>query len=571
MAFNEERRPPSNVEAEQHVLAAVVNDNERFHVLGGILKDEHFFDVVHRHLWRNIKQKVELNELANPITLRPYLEKLEPSGLSPAKYLAAIASMNDSDETIIAYAKEIRNLFYRRQCILISQSMMDEAYDGGPDKTAESIIASYDAMMGELRPSISERRDYEAFSESSYRAVQRANDAYKRAGAMVGLSTGYEKLDDAIGGLQAPDLIIIAGRPGMGKTALATNIAVNIAKTLNPTEGVVAFASLEMSAEQVSSRIIAEQAGLPGWKVRRGKLDQHEMEKLDATSREFRKLPLHIDETGTVTVSELRMRLRNIQKTRGLKLVVVDYLQLLSSSNARDTNRYAIVTQVSGALKGLAKELKVPVIALSQLSRQVESRDLKDRRPHMGDLRESGAIEQDADIIAMIYREEYYLKRLPKPPQGSQAEARRFEDERRAEGLAEIIIAKNRHGSESTIELGFDGNLTRFTNEVPDRAPAPAEMIKAANGHTFTPQEWLCIRMLRDSDFAESITLDRIGVVKGVPVQEWAKAVRSKAKIGDDKQFNRKLERVMASLMQKEIIDRHEDHIYLTTKGEALK
>ena len=339
------------MEAEQHVIAAVVNDNERFHVLAGILKDEHFFDVVHRHLWRTIKQKVELNDLANPITLRPYLEKLEPSGLSPAKYLAAIASMKDSDDTIIAYAKEIRNLFYRRQCILIAQSMIDEAFDGGTDKTAESIIASYDAMMGELRPSLAERRDYEAFSESAYRAVQRASEAYRDAGKLVGLSTGYDKLDDAIGGLLAPDLVIIAGRPGMGKTALAANIAVNMAKTLNPTEGVVAFASLEMSAEQVSSRIIAEQAGVSSWKVRRGKMDQAEMEKFDATSREFRKLPLHIDETGQISVSELRMRLRNIQKTRGLKLVVVDYLQLLASTNARDTNRYAIVTQVSGALR----------------------------------------------------------------------------------------------------------------------------------------------------------------------------------------------------------------------------
>ena len=248
----------------------------------------------------------------------------------------------------------------------------------------------------------------------------------------------------------------------------------------------------------------------------------------------------------------------------------MDYLQLLSSSNARDTNRYAIVTQVSGALKGLAKELKVPVIALSQLSRQVESRDLKDRRPHMGDLRESGAIEQDADIIAMIYREEYYLKRLPSPPQGSQAETRRYEQVRMSEGVAEIIIAKNRHGSESTVRLGFDGNLTRFTNEAPD--PVPTAEMKVINGQKFTQREHLALRIILDSEF-DTITLDRIGVVKAMPINEWAGLIKKRATIGDrtDAQFNRLLENTMGSLMQKGVIDRHEDHIYLTTKGEALK
>ena len=568
------RPAPSNPEAEQDVIAAVVRDNEVYRLVSEILKPEHFYDITHRRMWSAIVEMMDRDVVANATTLGPYLTRPEPSGLLPAVYLRGLSENEVPRQTVIDYAREIRNLHYRRECIIVAESMIDLAYDSGPTMTAEQLCSKFEAMMGELRPNTSERAGYEAFGTSAYRAMKTAERAFQRSqlneSYITGLSTGFARLDDAIGGLQSPDLIILAGRPGMGKTALATNVAVNVAKSLTPVQGVVTIASLEMSAEQVSNRIVCEQADVPGWLARRGALTTQQMEKIEDTRREIDRLPLLIDETGQISIAQLRMRLRRIKQERGLALVIVDYLQLLTLSE-REQNRYQVVTAVSGGLKALAKELQVPVIALSQLSRKVEERELPDRRPHMGDLRESGAIEQDADIIVMMYREEYYLRRVKVRP-GSEAEPKVNEKIRQCEGICECILVKNRHGPESTVQLGFDASLTRFLDEPVPRAEAPEEVRARAQNQGLSKNEQLALLTLRNEIqmSGDSMNIERVGAVNAVPVKAWQEAIGSKL-LGDGrtpKDAARLLERMLPNFHTLGLIGKTEKLVWLTLKGE---
>jgi replicative DNA helicase len=307
-----------------------------------------------------------------------------------------------------------------------------------------------------------------------------AANAYKRDGGLSGVATGFRDLDSKMGGLQPSDLIIVAGRPSMGKTALATNIAFHVARALargdhgdgRPAEGVVGFFSLEMSSEQLATRIIAEQAGISSEKIRRGRIDANEFDRIVEAAQELQTLPLFIDQTGGITVAQLAARARRLKRQHGLALLVVDYLQLLAGSSRRASEgRVQEVTEITTGLKALAKELAVPVIALSQLSRQVEQRE--DKRPQLSDLRESGSIEQDADVVMFVFREEYYVERR-QPREGSPEHLAWQDEMEQVQGLADVIIGKQRHGPTGTVRLQFRADITRFADlaqsaHLPDR------------------------------------------------------------------------------------------------------
>ena len=309
-----------------------------------------------------------------------------------------------------------------------------------------------------------------------------AAKAFERDGGLSGIATGMSDLDRMMGGLQSSDLVIVAGRPGMGKTALATNIAFNIAKayefrqkpdgsheTVNG--GIVGFFSLEMSAEQLATRIIAEQSQVASYKIRRGDITEHDFHRVAEAAREMQQIPFYIDQTGGISIAQLTARARRLKRQRGLDMLVVDYLQLLSGSKSREGNRVQELTEITTGLKALAKELAVPVVALSQLSRQVESRD--DKRPQLSDLRESGSIEQDADVVIFVFREEYYLKNK-QPREGTEEFLTWQTDMERVHGRAEVIIGKQRHGPTGTVELAFEGEFTRFSNLArEDHMPVP--------------------------------------------------------------------------------------------------
>jgi replicative DNA helicase len=573
------RQPPSNTEAEQLLIAAVVNDNDVLSAVGEIIHPDHFYEPLHRRLWNVIIEMAQTDKSVTPTMLKSYLGKAEKSGLVPSEYLAAIATTRVTRHEAIGYAKEIRSLYFRREFILLAEMMIQESYDAAPSVPAESIAAKYDAAMAELRPKVSVKPEHESFSDASFRAMMTAQDAYKRGSALVGMSTGFERLDDAIGGLMAPDLLVVAGRPGMGKTSLATNIAFNVAKAAKPDDGVTVVVSLEMSAEQIAHRITCEQSGVGAWQFRRGKVSDEDMAKYANTQHDIRHMPLKFIDQGGLSMPSLRARLKALQKEHGgLRLVVIDYLQLLTSGKApgRNDNRYQLVTEISGGLKAMAMELDVPIIALSQLSRKVEERLLDDRRPNMGDLRESGAIEQDADIIMMIYREEYYLRRAVKSRSGD-ALAKLQLRLHAVEGLAEVIIAKNRHGPEVTVEMGFDAAATRFLNDPPERQESftttggrepkvkglPVALTQAVS------------RLRTKLDLAgRAVTVDRVGVVTALPYRAWELDVRltylppGTTQKDGDKYLTKMLPTMMAEgLIERAEVD-GESYVWLTNKGQ---
>ncbi len=361
--------------------------------------------------------------------------------------------------------------------------MVNIAYDAPVDMAPSAQIEDAERRLFELAETGRYDGGFESFGDAVRTAIDMAAAAYQRDGHLSGVATGLRDLDARMGGLQPSDLIIIAGRPGMGKTSLATNIAFNIAESYVPAQqadgsfkaangGVIGFFSLEMSAEQLATRIISEQAEVPSSKIRRGDLTEADFEKLVACTQTLQKIPLYIDQTGGIAIAQLAARARRLKRQRGLDVIVIDYIQLMQGSSAKSSqNRVQEITEITTGLKALAKELSVPIIALSQLSRQVESRD--DKRPQLSDLRESGSIEQDADVVMFVYREEYYLKN--KEPKPGTIEYTQWEnDMNEARGKAEVIIAKQRHGPTGSVSLAFHGEFTRFSDlaeehHLPDR------------------------------------------------------------------------------------------------------
>ena len=413
------REAPHNLEAEQALLGAILVNNEAIDRVSTFLKPGHFYDALHARIYEAASKLILSGKRATPITLKTFFQADPPVGELPVpQYLGRLAANATTIINAEDYGRTIYDLAIRRQLIQIGETMVNTAFDSPIDAPPSIQIEGAEQELYELAETGKYGSGFEPFSSALTDAIDMAANAYRRDGGLSGLATGFTDLDHRMGGLQPSDLIIIAGRPAMGKTALATNIAYHVAKTYRPggdaenalDGAVVGFFSLEMSAEQLATRIISEQAYIPSERIRRGRIDADEFDRIVEVSQELQHLPLYIDQTGGISVAQLAARARRLKRQRGLGFIVVDYLQLLSGSSKRAAEgRVQEVSEITTGLKALAKELHVPVLALSQLSRQVEQRE--DKRPQLADLRESGSIEQDADVVLFVFREEYYLER----------------------------------------------------------------------------------------------------------------------------------------------------------------
>jgi replicative DNA helicase len=469
------RAPPHNIEAEQALLGAILVNNEAFYRVSDFLEPKHFLETIHRRIYELAGGLIRAGKLATPVTLKTFLPPdLDIGGLGVNQYLARLAAEATTIINAEDYGRTVYDLSVRRDLITIGEEMVNLAYEAPVDATPHSHIEEAERKLYELAETGRYDTGFQRFAQALTTAVDMAAHAYQRDGGLSGLATGLADLDSRMGGLQPSDLIILAGRPGMGKTALATNVAYNIAKawsgevradghmaTVNG--GIVGFFSLEMSAEQLATRIISEQTGIPSNKIRRGAIDESDFEKIKDVSIELQNLPFYVDETGGLSIGQLAARARRLKRQRGLDLLVIDYIQLLQGTSRRSSeNRVQEITEITTRLKALAKELNVPILALSQLSRQVEGRE--DKRPQLSDLRESGSIEQDADVVMFVFREEYYHQ-MRKPTEANREKfAEWMAEGERVAGKAEVIIGKQRHGPTGSVELQFDAAVTRFAS-----------------------------------------------------------------------------------------------------------
>ena len=468
------RAAPHNIEAEQALLGAILVNNEAFYRVSDFLEPVHFFEPIHQKIYELASSLIRAGKVASPVTLKTFLPPdLDVAGMTPSQYLARLAAEATTVINAEDYGRTIYDLAIRRTLIIIGEDVVNVAYDAPVDLPPREQIEDAERRLYELAETGRYDGGFQRFATALTTAVDMAARAYQRDGNLSGLATGIADLDRMLGGLQKSDLVILAGRPGMGKTALATNLAYNIARAwrgeVRPDGrmesvdgGIVGFFSCEMSAEQLATRIIAEQTEIPSYRIRRGEIDPSDFDKIAQMARDMEVLPLYIDETGGLSISQLTARARRLKRQKGLDLLVIDYIQLLSGSGKRAAEgRVQEVTEITTGLKALAKELQVPILALSQLSRQVESRD--DKRPQLSDLRESGSIEQDADVVMFVFREEYYLKN--KEPRIGTEEHFKWQAEMEAvHAKAEVIIGKQRHGPTGTVPLHFEANVTRFSD-----------------------------------------------------------------------------------------------------------
>jgi replicative DNA helicase len=468
------RAAPHNIEAEQALLGAILVNNQAFDRVSDFLEPAHFFEPIHQQIYDICRSLIRTGKLASPVTLKTFLPAdLDIASLTSGQYLARLAAESTTIINAVDYGRTVYDLAIRRELIQIGEDMVNVAFDAPVDFAPRDQIEDAERRLYDLAETGRYGGGFQKFETALTTAVDMAARAFQRDGKLSGLATGLTDLDSKMGGLQASDLIILAGRPGMGKTALATNIAYNVARAWRgemradghietANGGIVGFFSLEMSAEQLATRIIAEQTGIPSSTIRRGGIHEHDFEKIRDTAIELQHLPFFIDETGGLTVAQLAARARRLKRQKGLDLLVIDYIQLLQGSTRRALEgRVQEVTEITTSLKALAKELNVPVLALSQLSRQVENRD--DKRPQLSDLRESGSIEQDADVVIFVFREEYYLSnKEPRP--GTEEYTKWQVDMAAVHGKAEVIIGKQRHGPTGTVNLQFDAAVTRFDN-----------------------------------------------------------------------------------------------------------
>jgi replicative DNA helicase len=469
------RSAPHNIEAEQALLGAILVNNEALYRVSDFLEPVHFFEPMHQNIFQLSRDLVRAGKIATPVTLKTFLDAgIDIGGLTVGQYLARLAAEATTIINAEDYGRTVYDLAIRRALITVGEDMVNVAFDAPVDFSPRDQIEDAERRLYELAETGRYDGGFQRFAQALTTAVDMAAHAYQRDGKLSGLATGLDDLDRMMGGLQPSDLVILAGRPGMGKTALATNVGYNVAKawrgevkpdghTVTVNGGIVGFFSLEMSAEQLATRIIAEQTGIPSNQIRRGNIGEGDFERIKDYSIELQHLPLFVDETGGLSVAQLAARARRLKRQRGLDLLVIDYLQLLQGSTKRSSeNRVQEITEITTKLKALAKELNVPILALSQLSRQVESRD--DKRPQLSDLRESGSIEQDADVVLFVYREEYYHL-MRKPLEGNREKfAEWLAESDKVHGKAEVIIGKQRHGPTGTVELQFDAAVTRFSS-----------------------------------------------------------------------------------------------------------
>jgi replicative DNA helicase len=468
------RTAPHNIELEQALLGAILVNNEAFYRVSDFLEPRHFFEPVHQKLYEIAASLVRVGKTATPITLKTFLPSdLDIAGLTASQYLARLAAEATTVINASDYGRTIYDLAIRRSLIVIGEDVVNAAYDAPVDERPQDQIEQAERNLYELAETGRYDGGFQRFAQALTTAVEMAAHAYQRDGKLSGLASGLKDLDRMMGGLQKSDLLILAGRPGMGKSSLATNIGYNVAKAWeghvradgrieSTNGGIVGFFSLEMSAEQLATRMISEQTEIPSSRIRRGEIQPADFDRIAETARQMEQIPLYIDETGGLSIAQLAARARRLKRQRGLDLLVIDYIQLLSGSSRRaQEGRVQEVTEITTALKALAKELNIPVLALSQLSRAVESRD--DKRPQLSDLRESGSIEQDADVVMFVFREEYYLKN--KEPRPGTEEYFKWQTEMEAvHGRAEVIIGKQRHGPTGTVPMQFKADVTRFSD-----------------------------------------------------------------------------------------------------------
>lgn len=466
---------PHSIEAEQQLLGAILTNNDLFDRIAQILRAEHFYDPVHARIFETAAARIAKNNLASPVTLKAFLE--DDAGLAelggPA-YLMRLAGAAISSFAVRDYAEMIYDLAIRRELIDVGNEIAAKAARVDMQSEPKEQIVEAEQKLYALAEQGQTEQGFQSFLTAVTDAVKVANAAYQREGGLAGVSTGLIDMDKKLGGLHRSDLLILAGRPSMGKTSLATNVAFNIAraykKGITPSGeegaidgGVVGFFSLEMSAEQLASRILSEVAEIPSNQIRRGDFTESEFRRIVDAAKELEAAPLFIDDTPALPISQLAARARRLKRTHGLDALFVDYLQLVRGTG-RSENRVNEISEITMGLKAIAKELDIPVVALSQLSRQVENRE--DKRPQLSDLRESGSIEQDADVVMFVFREEYYKER-EKPGDHELDKMAIWQDEmERLHGKAEVVIGKQRHGPIGTVELSFEGQFTRFGNLV---------------------------------------------------------------------------------------------------------
>ena len=451
---------PNNIEAEQSVIGSILVTNEIFDEINTIISNANFHDPMHQKIFNAIENMIYKGMLANPITLKNFFEN-EKDELNIPEYLVKITKFSTSVRQAIEYSKIIYDMFVRRELIKISEGIIYNAKENDLETNGKTIIENSEKLLYDLAEKGTFNSSLIKFDDAMKQTIEMASAAYKNEGGIVGVPTGLRDLDDKLGGLHQSDLIIIAGRPSMGKTSLATNIAFNAAQNIQESgaKSSVAFFSLEMSSEQLSTRIISEQARIGSNDIRRGKISDEQFDQFLETSKNISELPLFIDETPAISIAAMSNRARRIKRLYGLDLIVVDYIQLMKGSYNNKDGRVQEISQITQGLKAIAKELGVPVLALSQLSRQVEQRD--DHRPQLADLRESGSIEQDADVVMFVFREGYYLQR--KEPREATVEHAEWQAKmNEVAHLAEIIIGKQRHGPIGKVTLEFEERFTKF-------------------------------------------------------------------------------------------------------------
>jgi replicative DNA helicase len=451
---------PNNIEAEQAVIGSILVSNDIFDEISTIISCINFYDPMHQKIYEAIESLVYKGMLANPITLKNYFED-EKDDLNVPEYLVKITKFSTSVRQAVEYSKIIYDMFVRRELIKISEQTIDSAKLNELDTNGQTIIENSERLLFDLAEKGSFNSSLVKFDEAMKQTIEMASAAYKNEEGIVGVPTGLRDLDDKLGGLHQSDLIIIAGRPSMGKTSLATNIAFNAAQKLQDSgkKSSIAFFSLEMSSEQLSTRIISEQARISSNDIRRGRISDEQFDKFLETSKNIAELPLYIDETPAISIAAMSNRARRIKRLFGLDMIVVDYIQLMRGTTFNKDGRVQEISQITQGLKAIAKELAVPVVALSQLSRQVEQRD--DHKPQLADLRESGSIEQDADVVMFVYREGYYLQR--KEPREATVEHAEWQAKmNEVAHLAQIIIGKQRHGPIGNVTLEFEERFTKF-------------------------------------------------------------------------------------------------------------
>ena len=471
------RSAPHNIEAEQSLLGAILVNNDAFYRVSDFLEQKHFYEPIHQLIFETASSLIRAGKVATPVTLKTFLPAdTDLGGITVSQYLARLAAEATTIINAQDYGRTIYDLSQRRDLIRIGEDMVNVAYDAPVDFAPRAQIEDAERRLYELAEQGQYDGGFQKFGQALTVAIDMAARAYERVGNLSGLASGLRDMDTKLGGLQASDLIILAGRPAMGKTALATNIAYNVARawegelqpdgtTKSVNGGVVGFFSLEMSAEQLATRILSERTGISSSMIRRGGITENDFEKIRDHAIEMQHLPFHVDDTGGLSIAQVMARARRLKRQKGLDLLIIDYIQLLSGSGKRSDNRVQEVTEITTSLKALAKELNIPIIALSQLSRQVEARD--DKRPQLADLRESGSIEQDADVVLFVFREEYYLQN--KEPKIGTPEYEKWQLEMSlVHGKAEVIIGKQRHGPTGTIKLHFDSNVTRFADLAED-------------------------------------------------------------------------------------------------------